>query len=122
MPDDPERHAWERPGAHEVAPGVHRIPLPLPGDALKAVNIYAISDGDRVVLIDGGWALDGAAELLAKGLASIGYAVDGIGEYLVTHLPRAAHTQAIALRRQHGGAVSVGEGERACLELIHTIT
>ena len=39
--DDADRHAWERPGAFEVAPGVHRIPLPLPGDALKAVNVYA---------------------------------------------------------------------------------
>src|SRR3954470_21421831 len=105
---DSDRHAWEQPAAHEVTPGVHRIPLPLPGDALKAVNIYAISDGDRVVLIDGGWALDEAAELLAKGLASIGYALDDIGEYLVTHLHRDHYTQAIALRRQHGGEVSVG--------------
>ena len=36
---------------------MHRIPLPLPGDALKAVNTYAISDGDGVVMIDGGWAM-----------------------------------------------------------------
>ena len=36
---------------------MHRIPLPLPGDSLKAVNVYAIADGERVVLIDGGWAL-----------------------------------------------------------------
>ena len=121
MPDEPDRHAWERPGAHEVAPGIHRIPLPLPGDSLKAVNIYAISDGDQVVLIDGGWALDEAEELLGKGLASIGYALGDVREFLVTHLHRDHYTQAIALRRHHGGSVSVGEGERACLELIRTI-
>ena len=120
--EETDRHAWELPGAHEVAPGVHRIPLPLPGDSLKAVNIYAISDGDQVVLIDGGWALDEAEQLLASGLASLGYELGDVREFLVTHLHRDHYTQAVALRRHHGGKVSVGEGERACLELIHTIT
>jgi glyoxylase-like metal-dependent hydrolase (beta-lactamase superfamily II) len=122
MSDEADRHAWERPGAHEVAPGVHRIPLPLPGDALKAVNIYAISDGDQVVLIDGGWALDEAEELLGNSLATIGYDLHDVREFLVTHLHRDHYTQAIALRRHYGGEVSVGEGERVCLELIRTIT
>ena len=43
------RHDWLEPGAHRVAPGVHRIPLPLPNDGLRAVNVYAIEDGDRLV-------------------------------------------------------------------------
>jgi glyoxylase-like metal-dependent hydrolase (beta-lactamase superfamily II) len=120
--DEEDRHAWERPGAHEVAPGIHRIPLPLPGDSLKAVNIYAISDGERVVLIDGGWALEQAEELLAQSLRTIGYGLRDVRDYLVTHLHRDHYTQAVALRRHHGGRVSVGEGERACLELIHTVT
>jgi hypothetical protein len=29
-----------------AASGVYRIPLPLPGDNLKAVNVYAIPDGE----------------------------------------------------------------------------
>jgi glyoxylase-like metal-dependent hydrolase (beta-lactamase superfamily II) len=122
MPDDDDRHAWERPGAHEVAPGIHRIPLPLPGDNLKAVNIYAINDGDRLVLIDGGWALEGAGQRLADGLAAIGYALADVREYLVTHLHRDHYTNAIAMRRLHGGSVSVGAGEQACLEAIRTVT
>jgi glyoxylase-like metal-dependent hydrolase (beta-lactamase superfamily II) len=116
-----DRHAWERPGAHEVSPGVHRIPLPLPGDHLKAVNVYAIADGDQVVLIDAGWALDESEELLATGLRSVGYELGDVREFLVTHLHRDHYTQAVALRRNHGGVVSVGEGERACLELLHTV-
>lgn len=48
------RHEWMRPGAYEVAPGVHRIPLPLPNDGLRAVNVYAITDGDGLTLVDGG--------------------------------------------------------------------
>src|SRR3954469_8327876 len=114
------RHAWEHPGAHEVAPGVHRIPLPLPGDHLKAVNIYAIADGERVVLIDGGWALSESEELLGAGLKSIGYSLKDVREFLVTHLHRDHFTQAIAIRRSFGTKVSVGEGERAGLEVIRT--
>jgi glyoxylase-like metal-dependent hydrolase (beta-lactamase superfamily II) len=121
MSEELDRYAWEQPGAHEVAPGVHRIPLPLPGDSLKAVNIYAISDGDQVVLIDAGWALDEAEELLGKSLGSIGYGLGDVREFLVTHLHRDHYTQAVALRRHHGGSVAVGAGEQACLDAIRTI-
>ena len=49
---------WAEPGAYPVAPGVHRVPLPLPTDGLRAVNVYVIKAGDGLVLIDSGWALD----------------------------------------------------------------
>jgi glyoxylase-like metal-dependent hydrolase (beta-lactamase superfamily II) len=117
-----DRHAWERPGAHEEAPGVYRIPLPLPGDHLKAVNVYAIVDGDQVVMIDAGWALDEAEELLIESLGQIGYGLADIREFLVTHIHRDHYTQAIAVRRALGTPVALGEGERASLEAMHTIT
>jgi glyoxylase-like metal-dependent hydrolase (beta-lactamase superfamily II) len=116
-----DRHAWEQPGAHEAAAGVYRIPLPLPGDYLKAVNVYAIVDGDGLVLIDGGWAMATATELLTAGLNQIGYQLSDVREFLVTHVHRDHYTEAIAVRRITGAEVSVGEGERACLEAIRTI-
>ena len=33
---------WTRPGVYRCAPDVYRIPLPLPMDGLRAVNVYAI--------------------------------------------------------------------------------
>lgn len=54
---DPAGQQWTEAGAFAVAPGVHRVPLPLPMDALRAVNVYVIEDDDGLVLIDGGWAL-----------------------------------------------------------------
>ena len=45
---------WTAPGVYEVVPGVHRIPLPLPNDGLRAVNVYAITGSDGPVLIDSG--------------------------------------------------------------------
>ena len=119
---DEDRHAWEQPGAHEVAPGVHRIPLPLPGDALKAVNTYAISDGDGVVMIDGGWAMAESTDLLERGLGEIGFALSDVREFLVTHIHRDHYTQAIAVRRITGAQVSLGEGEKASMDAVRTLT
>ncbi|HEV7204081.1 MAG TPA: MBL fold metallo-hydrolase [Jatrophihabitans sp.] len=117
-----DRHAWEEPGAFEELPGVFRIPLPLPGDALKAVNVYAIVDDDKVVLVDSGWAMAESQDLLGRSLDSIGFGLGDIREFLVTHVHRDHYTQAVAIRRTYGTSVSLGEGERISLEAIHTIS
>lgn len=117
-----DRHEWEQPGAHEEAPGIWRIPLPLPGDSLKAVNVYAVADGDRLVMIDGGWAQEGNPELLTAALEQIGFAPADVREYLVTHVHRDHYTLAVAMRREHGGSVALGAGEQATLDAFRTIT
>jgi glyoxylase-like metal-dependent hydrolase (beta-lactamase superfamily II) len=114
-----DRHAWEQPGAYEAAPDVYRIPLPLPGDHLKAVNVYAIVNGDHLVLIDGGWAMGDAQEALARAVEMIGFGLAEIREFLVTHIHRDHYTQAVALRRAFGTSVSLGEGERVALDAMY---
>ena len=52
-------HDWTAPGVYPVAPGVHRVPLPLPTDGLRAVNVYVVEDDGGLVLIDSGWARAG---------------------------------------------------------------
>jgi len=93
---------WIEPGAYEVGQGVYRIPLPLPHDGLRAVNVYAIADGEQLVLIDSGWALTESEELLVRALDSIGYRLVDVREFLVTHVHRDHYTQAVAIRRAHG--------------------
>jgi glyoxylase-like metal-dependent hydrolase (beta-lactamase superfamily II) len=116
-----DRHQWEQPGAYEEAPGVFRIPLPLPGDALKAVNVYAIADGNKAVLIDSGWAMAESQALLATSLDAIGFGLVDVREFLVTHMHRDHYTQAVAVRRLHGCSVALGEGEKVSLDAIHSI-
>ena len=53
---------WTEPGAYPVAEGIHRIPLPLPNDGLRAVNVYAVESLDRLTLIDGARELRRALE------------------------------------------------------------
>jgi glyoxylase-like metal-dependent hydrolase (beta-lactamase superfamily II) len=115
--DDPARD-WTEPGVFEVAPGVYRIPLPLPSDGLRAVNVYAVVDGDDLVMIDSGWAIDEAKEVLAAGLAGIGRGLGDVRRFLVTHVHRDHYTQAVVLRREFGNEIAVGKGEQPTLDLV----
>ena len=81
-----DRHAWSEPGVEDLGGGVYRIPLPLPMDGLKAVNVYAIADNQGVDLIDAGIALVQARERLTKGLGEIGYELGDIRNFFVPHL------------------------------------
>jgi glyoxylase-like metal-dependent hydrolase (beta-lactamase superfamily II) len=67
-----DRYAWTEAGPHEVAPGVHRIPCPLPNDGLRAVNVYAIEQRSGLALIDSGWRADATLAALEAGLHGLG--------------------------------------------------
>jgi len=102
-----------------VAPGVHRIPLPLPMDGLRAVNIYVIETDDGLTLVDGGWAIPESRSLLESSLAEIGHTVRDIRRFLVTHVHRDHYTQAVTIRTEVGSHVSLGLGDKPTLDLIH---
>lgn len=113
---DHDRHAWEQRGTFEVADGVHRIPLPLPGDGLKAVNVYAIEQPDGVVLIDSGWAIGRAREDLEEGLGALDHDLGSIRRILVTHVHRDHYELGMHLRRLFGSRLALGIGEQPSLE------
>ena len=113
-----DRHAWSRPEPEPVAPGVLRVPLPLPLDALRAVNVYVLDDGAGLTAIDGGWTLTTSRELLDSALAGLGAGVGDIARFLVTHMHRDHYTQAVALRRETGARVALGSGERGSLDAV----
>lgn len=109
---------WTEPGTFPVAPGVWRIPLPLPNDGLRAVNVYVLETGNGLVLVDGGWAIPQAREVLADGLAELGADLSDIRSFLVTHVHRDHYTMAVELRREHGATVHLGRDEQPTLELL----
>lgn len=115
-PPAPMSTDWSSPGAFQVVPGVHRIPLPLPNDGLTAVNVYALTSCDGVVLVDAGWAIEQARDRLAAALDSLGYSFADVHRFLITHIHRDHYTQAVHLRREFGMRVSLGAGERPSLE------
>lgn len=113
---------WVDPGAFEVAPNVHRVPLPLPNDGLKAVNVYVLTTEAGLVCIDAGWAIPESKRLFVEALASIGFGLSDITRFLVTHVHRDHYTQAIDIRRETGARVGLGSGERPTLSLLQDTT
>ena len=116
--ENDERHAWLAPGVFEVAPGVHRVPLPLPNDGLRAVNVYIVQDGDQLVLIDSGWALEEARDQLATALGELGCSFGDIRRFLVTHVHRDHYTLGVRVRREFGVPVGLGREEQPTLETV----
>src|SRR3954469_8402949 len=99
---------WTEPGAWTVAPGVVRIPLPLPMDGLRAVNVYVMETDDGLVLVDGGWAIPESRSLFESCMKEAGYALSDIRSFLVTHMHRDHYTQAYVVGREVGAEVSLG--------------
>src|SRR6266705_758070 len=96
------RYAWIEPAVEDLGRGIYRIPLPLPLDGLKAVNVYAITDPGGVDLIDAGIAMVAARERLTEALRQLGY---GLGDV--------RNSLAVELRREFRTLISLGEDERA---------
>ncbi len=114
-----EEPDWTEPGVDTVAPGVHRMPLPLPMDGLRAVNVYVLETDDGLVLVDGGWAVPQAQRLFDAGLREIGYRPSDIRRFLVTHVHRDHYTQAYVIGNQVGAPVALGLGDKASMDLMH---
>jgi len=110
-----DRYAWTEPGVEDLGGGVHRIPLPLPMEGLRAVNVYAITDPGGVDLIDAGIALVPAREQLTAGLRHLGYELGDIRNFLVTHIHIDHYSLAVELRQTFPSVISLGEHERANL-------
>lgn len=113
--DDPAED-WTRPGVFEVSPDVFRIPLPLPMDGLRAVNVYALRVADELVVIDSGWALAQARQSLKVALGALGCGFDDVDRFLITHVHRDHYTMAVTLRHEFGSKILLGRGEEANLE------
>ncbi|MCW2783633.1 MAG: beta-lactamase domain protein [Marmoricola sp.] len=110
---------WTEPGAWLAAPGVHRIPLPLPMDGLRAVNVYVLETEQGLVLIDGGWAIPESRSLFESSLKQLGYSTTDIRRFLVTHMHRDHYTQAVVVGAEVGAEVSLGLGDKASMDLMH---
>ena len=119
-PED-DRHAWAEPAVEDLGGGVYRLPLPLPGDALTAVNVYAMVRDDGVDLIDAGMAIAPARERLTSALGQLGYGLPDIRNFFITHIHQDHYTLAVELRTSLRGQITLGEAERANMAAIRDV-
>jgi len=117
-----DRHAWAEPGVEDLGGGLYRIPLPLPGDALTAVNVYAMIGDDGVDLIDAGMALVQARERLAEALGQLGFGLPDIRNFFITHIHQDHYTLAVELRTTLRGQITLGDQERANMDAIRDVS
>jgi glyoxylase-like metal-dependent hydrolase (beta-lactamase superfamily II) len=115
------RNAWAEPAVEDLGAGLYRIPLPLPGDALTAVNVYAMTGDHGVDLIDAGMALVQARERLTAALNELGYGLPDIRNFFITHIHQDHYTLAVELRTTLRGQITLGDAERANMAAIRDV-
>lgn len=116
VPDQPDN--WTEPGTYRVLDDVWRIPLPLPSNGLRAVNVYVARDDDGLTLVDSGWASPETVAALDRGLAELGHTTADIRRIVVTHAHHDHYTHAIALRGTVGLEVLLGRGEQPTIDAV----
>lgn len=116
-----DRSSWARPDVEELGGGVYRIPLPLPLDGLRAVNVYALADAHGVSLIDAGMAVRVDREGLGSALRGLGFGFGDIRAFYVTHFHRDHYPLAVDIRRTYVTPVWLGEEERHNVEMIRKV-
>lgn len=107
---------WKRPGVFLVDEGVYRVVLPLPMDGLQAVNVYLLPHGGRVTIVDSGWAIPQARELLVGALGALDFSLADVDRFLITHAHRDHYEQSLAVRQELGTRVLLGIGEKRNLD------
>jgi glyoxylase-like metal-dependent hydrolase (beta-lactamase superfamily II) len=117
-----DRNAWAEQGVEDLGRGLYRIPLPLPGDALTAVNVYAMIGDDGVDLIDAGMALVQARDRLTGALNELGYGLPDIRNFFITHIHQDHYTLAVELRTTLRGQIALGAAERANMDAIRDVS
>jgi glyoxylase-like metal-dependent hydrolase (beta-lactamase superfamily II) len=75
-----------RPLSDLVAPGVRRIPIPLPIRGLPIVNAYLVEGAQGWSLVDAGLHTAEAERALRAGLADAGIGIEDLRRVFVTHL------------------------------------
>lgn len=107
-----------------VVPGLWRLRLPLPWEAIPHCNAWAIRAGDGVVLVDTGMHESGSIEELERALDQVGLRIEQIRVVAATHAHSDHWGQAATIRDRTGcefwmhpnhehGALSATDPEQA---------
>jgi glyoxylase-like metal-dependent hydrolase (beta-lactamase superfamily II) len=89
--------------------------LPLNGDKLRAIDVYAIDGGDGIDLVDSGAGGAQGLDALQRGLRQIGRDLCDIKSIVCTHLHYDHYSLGLRLRRDFGTPLSLPEGEQPAL-------
>jgi glyoxylase-like metal-dependent hydrolase (beta-lactamase superfamily II) len=92
----------ERGRGERVLPGIWRLRLPLPWEAVPHCNAWALRAGDGIVLVDCGMHHAGAMRELERALDQAGLRLDDVSLLVCTHA-HADHVGQAALVQERAG-------------------
>jgi glyoxylase-like metal-dependent hydrolase (beta-lactamase superfamily II) len=69
-----------------IAPGVHRLKVPIPDNPLEYLNCYLVQGKDGWLMVDTGWYTPEAFDSLKAGLASLRISLGDITTIVLTHV------------------------------------
>src|ERR1035437_1698198 len=69
----------------EVAPGIHLLKVPIPGNSLGFINAYLVKSGNESMLIDTGWNMDESFNSLTSQLNETGTSYESLKYIAITH-------------------------------------
>lgn len=115
---DVQREAWALkilPPVERVAAGLWSVPVPIPGNPLRYVLVYAMETDDGLVLIDAGWESPQSWQALGDGLGQFGATPEDVSAILVTHMHPDHFGLAARIKEQSGAAVVMHAADAALL-------
>lgn len=112
---------WATGPAEEMAPGLWRLPMPIPGHTLGGVCAYLIRDHDGYVLVDAGMDIPACQEVFDAHLAALGVPITALHTIVVTHGHPDHGGQAPPLRERSGAPIWLSRRDAALVDPVHPI-
>lgn len=113
-----QREAWQNktlPPVEEVRTGLWSIPVPMPGNPLRYVLIYALALDDGLALVDVGWNSEESWAALTSGIRATGHDVSDVRIAAITHLHPDHFGLVPRLQECSGAAIAMHRADAALL-------
>ncbi|HZU75819.1 MAG TPA: MBL fold metallo-hydrolase, partial [Dehalococcoidia bacterium] len=108
-------HGDALPPVERVRPGLWSIPVPIPRNPLRYVNVYVFEMHDGVALVDTGWSTDDAWQALHDGLHIAGFDIGDVRLALITHIHPDHYGLAGRVREASGAKVALHPADAALI-------
>jgi glyoxylase-like metal-dependent hydrolase (beta-lactamase superfamily II) len=113
-----QKEAWARremPPLEQIRDGLWSIPVPMPGNPLRYVLVYALALADGLAVIDAGWNCEKSWDALVSGINATGHAVSDVRYIAVTHLHPDHFGLAPRLRKASGAALAMHRNDAVAI-------